>query len=452
MTALELRASLGLAGIFGLRMLGMFIILPVFGLYAEHLPGGTSHTLVGLALGAYGLTQGVLQIPFGWLSDRWGRKRVIYFGLLVFAAGSFLAAAATDIWTVIAGRALQGTGAISGAVIALTADLTREEQRTKAMAIIGMSIGVTFALSLVLAPLLDRIVGVPGIFALTGVLALAAMAVVAKVIPDPQASYFHADAEARRGQFGPVIRHPELLRLNFGIFTLHMVLMAVWVVVPFALVRTGMPAAQHWQVYLGVMLGAFVLMVPAIFYAERRSRMKQVFAAAVGLMLAAQFALMSLLGSLWGIAAALLVFFVAFNVLEASLPSLISKVAPAGSKGTASGIYSSLQFFGTFLGGAVGGWLSQHHGSSAVFAFCAGLTFAWLVLALTMKAPPAVRSRIFPVPGVGREAARDLARKLSAVRGVREAVIIPEEGVAYLKVAANDWDEQRVRKLIAGEA
>ncbi|MGH8865939.1 MAG: MFS transporter, partial [Burkholderiales bacterium] len=214
MTPLELRASVGLAGIFGLRMLGMFIILPVFALYAERLPGGHDHALVGLALGAYGLTQACLQVPFGWLSDRWGRKRTIYLGLVIFALGSFLAALAQDITMVILGRMIQGAGAISAAVIALTADLTRDDQRTKAMAIIGMTIGATFALSMVAGPVLDHVMGVPGIFALTGFLALSAIVVVRFVIPDPSHSRAGTTPAGPAVPVGRVLLDHQLLRLN----------------------------------------------------------------------------------------------------------------------------------------------------------------------------------------------------------------------------------------------
>ena len=260
MTPQELRASFGLASIFGLRMLGMFIILPVFALYAATLPGGSSHTMVGIALGAFGLTQACLQVPFGWLSDRWGRKRTIYLGLLIFALGSFVAALAHDVHMVILGRVIQGAGAISAAILALAADLTRDEQRTKAMAIIGMTIGITFALSMAAGPLLDRIMGVPGIFALTGVLALAALLVVRVIVPEPIQAAAHK-SQVQQASLKSVLRDKQLMRLNYGIFALHGILMALFVVLPFAL-QERLPAGSHWQVYLPVMLGAIVLMLP----------------------------------------------------------------------------------------------------------------------------------------------------------------------------------------------
>jgi len=449
MTPQELRASVGLAGIFGLRMLGMFIILPVFALYAERLPGGHDHTLVGLALGAYGLTQACLQVPFGWLSDRWGRKRTIYLGLVIFALGSFLAALAQDITVVILGRVIQGAGAISAAVIALTADLTRDDQRTKAMAIIGMTIGATFALSMVAGPVLDHMMGVPGIFALTGFLALAAIVVVRFVIPDPSQSRPGRTPEGAAVPVGRVLLDQQLLRLNYGIFALHAVLMALFVVVPFSL-RAQLPAGSHWMVYLPVMCGAIVLMLPPMLAAERKGLQKPVFVGAVGVLIVALLLLALGSNGLAGLAAGLLMFFAAFNLLEATLPSLISKLAPAGSKGTAIGVYSSVQFIGTFTGAAVGGWLSQHYGAEAVFGFCAALSVVWLLLTLGMRVPKSLDTRRYQLPKMDSQAVPGLTRRLAGLPGVRE-VMLSGEGVAYLKVDSQGFDEQNVIKLLGGE-
>ena len=386
MTAAERRATAGLAGIFGLRMLGMFIVLPVLALYAEALPGGRDHTLVGLALGAYGLTQAVLQIPFGWASDRWGRRPVIAGGLVVFALGSFVAAWAPTIYWTIAGRIVQGAGAISAAVIALVADLTRDEVRTRAMAAIGMTIGATFALSLVAGPALTDVVGVPGIFVMTGVLALAAIAVFNVVVPGVPAQSAAADS---RGQWRQVLADGQLLRLNYGIFALHASLMALFVQVPFMLRDNGVPPARHWLVYLCVLLASVVLMLPGMLNADRPGRGKPIFVGAIAVLLAGQ-ALLAVAGASLSLTiSALVVFFTAFNLLEATLPSLISKFAPPAAKGTAVGIYSSVQFLGTFVGAAGGGWLSQHHGPPAVFGFCLVLTALWLAASATMSAPPA---------------------------------------------------------------
>jgi MFS family permease len=433
-------------------MLGMFLILPVFALYAEHLPGGQDHTLVGIALGAYGLTQAVLQIPFGWLSDRYGRKPTIYGGLVLFAIGSLVAAMATNIYIVILGRVIQGSGAISAAVIALTADLTREEHRTKAMALIGMTIGLTFGVSLIAGPALNHFIGVPGIFALTGVLAILAIFVVYSIIPNPKLSKFHSDAETRSAKFMDVLKDPQLARTNYGIFALHASLMALFIVVPFALRRNGLDVSHHWQIYLPVMFASFVLMVPAIIYAEKRGSLKLVFVCAVITIFGAQVLLATQLNSLVGIGISLLVFFTAFNLLEASLPSLISKIAPANAKGTAIGVYSSVQFFGTFVGAAVGGGLSQHLGTTAVFAFCGALMLSWIVLAITMKAPPAVRTKMYPVHATDDTHAENLTRQLAKLSGVREALVLADEGVAYLKVDMRGFDERNVMSVLGKES
>lgn len=448
----EVRATAGLAAIYGLRMLGMFIILPVFAFYAEHLPGGDNYTLIGIALGAYGLTQAILQVPFGWLSDRIGRKPVIYMGLILFAIGSFVAAAASDIYIVILGRVIQGAGAISAAVMALAADLTREEHRTKAMAAIGMTIGATFALSLVIAPVLNRLIGVPGIFAMTGVLALLAMVVAARVVPNPSLSRFHSDTEASAGRFYNVLRNSELLRLDLGVFVLHAVLMALWLVVPLSLRQTGLAADHHWYIYFPVLLLSMVLVIPAIIYGEKKAKLKQVFVLAVAVLLASEVLLALISESLWGIATALLVFFAAFNLLEATLPSLISKIAPVGAKGTAIGVYSSVQFLGTFVGASAGGYLYEHYGSVALFAFCGGLVTLWLMFAATMKPPAAVRTKMYPVQEMDTGKATGLSRELAALYGVYEAQVLGSEGVAYLKVDMQGFDEQGVAQLLGGEA
>lgn len=448
MNSTERRAAGSLAAIFGLRMLGMFLILPVFALYAEGLPGGEDHTLIGLALGMYGLTQAALMIPFGMASDRFGRKPVIIVGLLIFAAGSFLAATADSLHGIILGRALQGAGAISAAVTALLADLTREEMRTRAMAMIGSTIGLAFAFSLAAGPLFYQWLGVPGMFAMTGVLALLAIGVVKFVTPDPGHTAFHSDAEANPARLKDVLRMPELLRLNWGIFALHAAQMAMFTVVPFALTQDGLEAGRHWQVYLPVLLLSFVFMVPAIIVAEKHGRMKPVFVTAVALMLAAQLGLAVALAHFWGVVLALLLYFIAFNTLEASLPSLVSKIAPPESKGTAMGVYNTSQALGLFFGGAVGGWLAQHQGDAAVFVFCVVLMAVWLVLAAGMTPPPRVKTQMFHVGHLGPDQAHALLQRLTVFTGVEAATVLPEEGAVLLKVSQTGWDEEGVRHLL----
>ncbi|HSH96737.1 MAG: MFS transporter [Methylophilaceae bacterium] len=450
MSAVELRASMSLASIYGLRMLGMFLILPIFSIYAETLPGGKNHLMIGLALGAYGLTQAMFQLPFGMASDRFGRKRLIYIGLVIFVIGSLIAGFADNIYMVIVGRAIQGAGAVSAAVTALVADLTREEHRTKAMAMIGGTIGITFALSLVIAPALNQWIGVPGIFLLTGVLAALAILDVKFLVPDPVVSRFHSDSEASPSKLKEVLRNPQLLRLNFGIFALHAAQMAMFIVVPFAIKQSsGMNENQHWQVYLPVVLLGLALMVPAIIYGEKRAKLKQVFLSAISLMLVAQLLFASSITHFWGIVISLAGYFIAFNTLEAILPSIISKIAPAASKGTAIGVYNTSQSLGVFVGGVVGGYLSSYHGFSSVFIFCSVLMVMWLICAVTMQAPPAVKSKMYHLAEMTATQGQELSLKLAAVTGVREAVILADEGAVILKVDLQQgFDEESVLRLI----
>lgn len=385
MTPLERRASASLASIFALRMLGLFLVLPVFALEARKYPGGDDPALLGLAMGIYGLTQGFLQLPFGMASDRFGRKRVIVLGLVIFALGSFWAASATDLMGLLLGRSLQGAGAVSAAVTALLADLTRDEVRTKAMALVGASIGLMFALSLVVAPLLAGAIGLSGLFWLTGVLALLGVAVVVWGAP---AAPPLAVAKAR-GSLKVVLSHAGLLRLNLGVFVLHAVQLAMWVAVPAMLVQAGLSKADHWQVYLPAVLGSFVLM-GGMFAMERRGHLKKVFLSAIALIALVQLGfLMQSWGtfSLGSLAGLLFAFFCGFNVLEASQPSLASRLAPPEVRGTAMGVYNTLQSLGFFTGGWLGGWLVKNYGSPALFLCCAAAMLVWLVVAWPMQAP-----------------------------------------------------------------
>lgn len=384
----EKRAGAALASIFALRMLGLFLILPVFAIHAQTMPGGNDLTLVGIALGAYGLTQAMFQIPFGMASDVFGRKRVIVFGLLLFAFGSAVAALATDIWWVIGGRVLQGAGAISAAVTALAADLTREQHRTKVMAMIGSSIGLVFAVSLVAAPALYAAIGMAGIFWMTAAFAIAAIGLVTHVVPPAPPL-----PAGPKPPFRDVLLDTQLLRLNFGIFTLHMVQMAMFVVVPGLLIRYGgLPIASHWKIYLPAVLASFVLMVPAIIIAEKRDKVQPVFVSAIGLLLATLLAMWFGSTNFMVVAGGLLSFFVAFNILEAMLPSMISRIAPGRAKGAALGVYNTTQALGLFVGGALGGWLMKNFDAGAVFMFDAAMVALWLVAAATMMQMPVRRS------------------------------------------------------------
>ena len=449
MSSVELRASVSLASIFGLRLLGMFVILPVFAIYAERLPGGDDLTLVGIAIGAYGLTQAILQIPFGWWSDRYGRKRIIYIGLAVFAFGSFVAAAAADIYLVILGRVLQGAGAISAAVMAMAADLTRDEHRTKAMAMIGSTIGLAFAFSLVASPWLEGHIGVPGLFVMTGALALAAMLVVWLVVPNASETR-HAPRTGLR-DFWIVLLDPQLARLNYGIFALHAVLMALFIVVPFSLRDAGLPLAQHWKVYLPVMLASFVLMLPAILGNRAARWLKSYFIASIALLLIAHLALPWLGGSAVLLGIFLLLFFTPFNVLEAMLPSLTSRLAPARMKGGAIGVYSSVQFLGTFFGAVTGGYLYGRWGATGVVIADALLLVIWLVATIGMRAPQVSASRSYSVPALDSAQTEMLIARLRALPGVRDARVVSAESTAYLEVDSARFDEHNVLHTIAGK-
>jgi MFS family permease len=390
MSATERRTSFSLASIFALRMLGLFLVLPVFALEAARYPGGEDPARVGMAMGIYGLTQGFLQIPFGLASDWLGRKRVIIAGLLVFALGSFVAMTASDLTWLTIGRSIQGAGAISAAVTALLADQTRDEVRTKAMALVGISIGLMFALSLIVAPLLAAHIGLSGLFALTGVFALSGIAVVAWVVPPESAKPVHRP----RGSLKLVLREPALLRLNLGVFVLHAVQLAMWVAVPALLVQAGLDKAAHWHVYLPAVLASFVVLGGVLFPLERRGYLRAVFLTAIGLIFLVQLGFMwsahqASLGApnLAALACLLFVFFCGFNVLESCQPSLASRAAPAHARGAALGVYNTLQSLGFFVGGAVGGWLAKTAGPSALFMACSGLMLLWLLLAWPMRAP-----------------------------------------------------------------
>jgi len=443
----ELRAAGSLAAVFSVRLLGLFMIYPVFAAYARGLAGATPY-LIGEALGIYGLTQGLLQIPFGLLSDKVGRKLMIAIGLIFFAAGSAVAAVSTSIDGVIVGRALQGAGAVGSVILALVADLTREDNRTKAMALVGITIGASFMIALVAGPILSDLIGVPGIFWLMVALAVVGIAITQFVVPNPRQLRVHRDAEAVPALIGAVLRNKELFRLDIGIFVLHAMLTASFLVVP-GLLRGTLDVAVHnqWMVYLPVLLVSVAVMVPAIVIAEKYRRMKGVFVGAVAALVISQVMLGFGAGNLYVLLLALVVFFSAFNVMEASLPSLITKTAPAEAKGTAMGLYSSLQFLGIFAGGVIGGLAHQHGGDGAVFALTTALALVWLVTAATMAQPSYLTTRLLPIADGKARDAETLAQKLRQLPGVAEAVVVAEENIAYLKVDAKAFDAAKAAAL-----
>jgi MFS family permease len=447
----ELRAAASLAAVFSVRLLGLFMIYPVFAVYARGLSGANAY-LIGEALGIYGLSQGLLQIPFGLLSDRLGRKVMIVLGLVLFGLGSAVAALSSSIDGVIIGRALQGTGAVGSVILALVADLTKEENRTKAMAMVGITIGGSFMIALVAGPIVANFVGVPGIFWLMVILAVLGIAITEFIVPNPRRVRVHRDAEAVPALIGAVLRDKELLRLDFGIFVLHAMLTASFLVVPGLLRATlDVPVRNQWLVYLPVLLLSVVFMLPAIIAAEKYRRMKGVFVGAVAALALSQIMLYLGSGNLFVLLVALVVFFSAFNVMEASLPSLITKGAPPDAKGTAMGLYSSLQFLGIFAGGVIGGITHQHSGDGGVFALTTAGAIIWLLVAATMAQPSYLTTRLVPIAEDKAAEAESLAARLRQVPGVAEAVVIADERLAYLKVDSRTFDATMAESL-AGAA
>lgn len=386
MTPNERRATVALGGIFATRLLGLFMILPTFSVYALHLPGATASN-IGIALGIYGLTQALLQLPFGLLSDRFGRKRIITFGLILFAIGSVVAALADSIGGVILGRALQGSGAIGSTLIALMADLTREEQRSKAMAVMGMMIGLSFSLALVVGPMVSFYFSVQGIFVLTALLALFGIIILHSQVPDPLSNRAHESLRPHLKQLPILFQNRSLLRLNFGIFSQHAILTANFVILPL-LLNSLMPNNHPSPLfYLLIVASSFTIAVPIIVYTHRNKKAHILLPVMIGMLALSQLLFIFFHSQLWSIAANLVLFFIAFNVLEAELPAQISTIAPPAQKGAAMGIYSSCQFLGIFFGGALGGFLYGHVGSTPVFIVGLGLAVIWFTLQFRRKNP-----------------------------------------------------------------
>ena len=447
MTPGELRATWGLGTVFSLRMLGMFMVLPVLTTYGMALQGA-SEALIGLAIGIYGLAQAVFQIPFGLLSDRVGRKPLIVGGLAIFVIGSIIAALSDSIWGIILGRALQGSGAIAAAVMALLSDLTREQNRTKAMAFIGVSFGVTFAIAMVLGPIITHKLGLHALFWMIAGLATLGIVLTLWVVPDSKNHVLNRESGMVKGCFSKVLMEPKLLKLNFGIMCLHILLMSTFVALPGMLEAAGFAARDHWKIYLVTMLVSFVSVVPFIIYAEVKRRMKRVFVFCVVLLLIAEIVLWGAGPHFWELVLGVQIFFLAFNLMEALLPSLISKEAPAGYKGTAMGIYSTSQFLGVAIGGALGGWVDGLFDSQTVFLAGALLSMIWLLVAGSMQEPPYVSSLRIAIPeGVTPDAS--LQARLLATEGVSEVLVVAEERSAYVKIDSKVTNRFEVEQAIS---
>ena len=446
LSKIEKKVAFSLASVFGLRMMGLFMIMPVFALYGQHLTG-FSPLWVGIAIGAYGLTQALLQIPMGILSDKFGRKPIILVGLLMFAIGSLIAASADSIYMVVFGRAVQGMGAIAAAVLALASDLTRDEQRTKVMAVIGMCIGFSFALALLVGPIVAAHLGLHGLFLMTAAFAVLGMLIVQFFVPNPVTHAPKGDTSATPARLKAMLKNPQLIRLDAGIFILHLTLTAVFVALPFVLVQAGFPKEEHWKLYFPTFIGAFFLMVPLIIIGVKKKNTKATFQISLLIMLAA-LTILAVSGQFWAIAIAILLFFTAFNYLEASLPSLIAKFCPVGDKGSAMGVYSTSQFLGAFCGGMMGGSMYQFVGSTGVFIFALVLVVIWLVLSLGMKNPVLLKSYTLNADIKDKQHAKTMAQQLANLKGVAEAILIEEEQAAYLKV--NDQFDLSEARAVLG--
>lgn len=375
-----------LATIMAFRMLGLFMILPIFSAHAIHIPGATAG-LIGIALGIYGLTQALFQMPFGLLSDRIGRKPIIALGLILFAIGSIIAALSHSIFGLIFGRAIQGMGAIGSATLAFAADLTREKNRSKAMAFIGLTIGLSFAIAMVIAPAINHWFHLSGIFWLTAVLALIGLAILC-FVPHSTDHLVHSDVEVSLNRLSTVFKNRQLLRLDFGIFSLHLILTALFIAIPILFTHVlNYSQMQQSMIYFIVLLLAFFTMVPFMILAEKKQKMKQTLMSAIFILFCTQVLLYFFNVTTLTIEILLFFFFTAFTLLEACLPSLISKIAPAQFKGTAMGVYSTSQFFGIFVGGSLGGIIYAHFGLPGIFAFCACVSLGWLLITATMQEP-----------------------------------------------------------------
>ncbi len=447
LNSIEKKAAFSLATVFGLRMLGLFMILPVFAIYGQELVG-YSPIWIGLAIGAYGLTQALLQIPMGILSDKFGRKPIILVGLVVFLLGSIVAAMSETIYGVVAGRALQGMGAIASAVLALAADLSREEQRPKVMATIGMFIGLSFTLAMVVGPIVAQAFGLSGLFWFTAALTVGAMFMIQFMVPFSVNKAPRGDNVALPDQISRLIRDPQLFRLNIGVFILHMALTACFITLPKQFVEAGLALEDHWQLYLPTLLGSFFLMVPFMILAIKKQKEKQMFSSAVLLFSLALLFLWYIPSSLFSLVFLMVLFFTAFNYLEATMPSILSRLAPAGVKGSVMGIYSSSQFMGAFVGGVLGGAIAGQFGEQMIFLVMACIGFLWLIAAMGMKPLKKSKSFSFKTTIATEEQADIISEQLINLPGVVEATLVHSEAVAYLKLDDKVVDFQQIKTLL----
>ncbi|TMO69328.1 MFS transporter [Pseudoalteromonas aurantia] len=444
---LERRAAVSLASVFAFRMLGLFMLMPVLAIYGQSF-ANVSPMWIGLAIGAYGLTQALLQIPMGWLSDKFGRKPIIIAGLIVFALGSVVAATAESIYWVTVGRALQGMGAIASALLALASDLSRDEQRPKVMAVIGMCIGLSFAIAMLLGPMVAAAFGIAGVFWLTAMLALLGIVIIVFVVPSAIQRAPKGDTVASFSDIRRLVKDPQLMRLDIGVMFLHLTLTTLFVVLPGQLIIGGLVAAEHWQLYIPVLLLAFVFMAPLMMVAIKKGKEKAAFLASIVLLTFSSISLVLAVNSIIAIALCMLFYFVAFNFLEATMPALVARFAPANQKGSAMGVFSSGQFFGAFLGGLLGGYIAEFGEPQGVFAAVACIGVIWLAIAWNMQIPPKSKIISLSVPLSDVEKAADIADKLVMLPGVIEATVVREESRSYLKIDDKIFDLNQAKQVL----
>lgn len=443
----DLKVSFTLALVYSLNLLGMFLLLPIMSVYASKLEN-SNMTLAGIAFGAYGLMRLLMQLPLGILSDKIGRKKIIYAGLICFIIGSLICALTSNIYILIIGRVIQGFGAVGAVVTALLADLTQETSRAFAFAIIGSAIALTFSLSIIIAPILEGLIGVNGIFLLIGIFAIISIFIIAKLVPDPEITKTPLAHDIKASKLSHILNNWQLMSLNFGVFCLHFTQMSLFIALPFFLINNlHLHKNQHWFIYFPAVIIGFIIMIPFLIIGEKRAKLKAAKIFAITCILIVQLLLSFEINNLWITIAIISIYFIGFNILEAILPSMISKIAPIAAKGTALGAYSTCQSLGLFLGGTAGGFIYQHLGINFVYLQSASILLIWLILSIYMPHPSNVRTITRAIPSCWLNQTSELIEKLSTVQGVNEIVANEKDSMIYFKASRESWDEDSVNRI-----